>query len=89
MLARGWNGDLLFGHQAAIDPRTKLGTSKAVEEGKLGLTISQHIDASGSGLLILGTHRKSRFVHASIGSRGAHLLTSAPTDAWIARDHRN
>jgi nucleotide-binding universal stress UspA family protein len=78
-----------FLDRAPIEPGTKARISTAVEEGELGPTINRHIDASGSDLLVLGTHGQSGFVHATVGSRAADLLTSAPTDVLIVRDRRN
>lgn len=77
-----------FLEQAAIDPRTKMRISTAVEEGELGPGIGRHIDSSGTDLLVLGTHGQSGFVHATMGSRAADLLTSAPTDVLIVRERR-
>lgn len=78
-----------FLEHAAIDPRTRARIFTAVEEGELGPTVNRHIDPSGSDLLVLGTHGQSGFMHATIGSRAADLLTSAQSDVLIVRDRRN
>jgi len=74
---------------AAIDSVTRARISAVVEEGELGTVISHHIKTAGGDLLVLGTHGRSGFVHATIGSRASDLLNSALADVLIVRDDRH
>lgn len=64
--------------------RSRVG-AKAVR-GDLTEVIDQRLSADDIDLLILGTHGRSGFVHAMIGSRAAELLSWVPSDVLMIRE---
>lgn len=59
--------------------------AKAVR-GDLTEVIDQRLSADDIDLLVLGTHGRSGFVHAMIGSRAAELLSWVPSDVLMVRE---
>lgn len=58
------------------------------EEGETGTVVIRHLRASDAALLVLGTHGRSGFSHATIGSHAKALLEAADTDVLMVRERR-
>lgn len=59
--------------------------SSAVLEGNLHQSIYDMLLAKNMDLLVLGTHGRSGFTQATIGSRASEMLGWAPTDVLMVR----
>jgi nucleotide-binding universal stress UspA family protein len=68
-----------------VDPQLKARIVIAIEEGELGTVVNQYVNAYGIDLVALGTHGRSGFVHATIGSIALDLLKRVRTDALVVR----
>lgn len=67
----------LAGHAAALHIE--------LIEGRCGEMLPRLVTAREIDLLVLGSHGRSGFVHALIGSRASELLESAPCDVLMVR----
>ena len=56
-----------------------------IEIGELSDAVEHGIGEGGCDLLVLGTHGRGGFAHATIGSRAAELLVSASSDVLMVR----
>ncbi|WP_165799562.1 universal stress protein [Sphingomonas oleivorans] len=57
--------------------------------GELETVVAQQLRETRSDLLVLGTHGKSGFAYATVGSHAADLLASMPCDILMIREtHR-
>ncbi len=54
--------------------------------GETGSVIADAIRETGADLLVLGTHGRSGFVHATIGSMAESILSWADIDTMIVRE---
>lgn len=57
-----------------------------IEEGDLDTLVRQRFLDDKFDLLVVGTHGRSGFVHAAIGSRASNLLSSSPSDVMMVRE---
>lgn len=55
-------------------------------EGETGTAIVQELDRTGADLLVLGTHGRSGFAHATIGSQAEGLLAAVNVDVLMVRE---
>jgi len=55
-------------------------------EGETGSVILQELDQTGSNLLVLGTHGRSGFAHATIGSQAEGILPAVNVDVLMVRE---
>lgn len=58
-----------------------------VDEGETGSVIFRLLERTKAHLLVLGTHGRSGFAHATIGSQAEALLSAAGTDVLMVREH--
>lgn len=56
-----------------------------LEEGELTGVIARQLQNLDSNLLVVGTHGRSGFARATIGSQAAELLQAEPTDILVVR----
>ncbi|MCA1748211.1 MAG: universal stress protein [Sphingomonadales bacterium] len=72
-------------------PSLPAGTRRRIKAkamvGELAIVMKQALDRSEPDLVVLGTHGKSGFVHATIGSRAAELLSWLPCDVLMVRNN--
>jgi nucleotide-binding universal stress UspA family protein len=54
--------------------------------GELATVVDRRLASGRPDLVVLGTHGKSGFVHATLGSRAAELLSWLPSDVLMIRD---
>lgn len=59
-----------------------------VEEGETGSVIVRRLRDSGANLLVMGTHGRSGFAHATIGSQAEALLAGVDTDVLMVRENK-
>ena len=59
-----------------------------VDEGETGSVIMRQFERTKSHLLVLGTHGRSGFAHATIGSQAEALLSAVNTDVLMVREPR-
>lgn len=57
-------------------------------EGELGTVIVDALKQTKADLLVLGTHGRSGFAHATIGSHAEALLSLVHTDVLMVREHK-
>lgn len=57
-------------------------------EGDLGAVIHRQLKESDADLVVLGTHGRSGFAHAMIGSNAAELLSSVDSDVLLVRERK-
>lgn len=57
-----------------------------IEEGEIATVIRQQLHETQADLLVLGTHGRSGFAHAMIGSAAESLLAVADSDVLIVRE---
>ena len=60
-----------------------------VDEGETGSVIMRQFERTKSHLLVLGTHGRSGFAHATIGSQAEALLSAVNTDVLMVREPRS
>lgn len=56
--------------------------------GQITSVVTKRLSASGADLFVIGTHGKSGFAHASIGSIAADLMSWVPVDTLAVRETR-
>src|SRR3546814_596651 len=59
-----------------------------VDEGETGSVVMRQLERTRSPLLGLGTHGRSGFVHATIGSQAEALLSAVSPDVLMVREPR-
>src|SRR3546814_3082906 len=59
-----------------------------VDEGETGSVVMRQLERTRSPLLVLGTHGRSGFVHATIGSQAEALLSAVSTDVLDRKSTR-
>ena len=59
-----------------------------IDEGEIGSVVVRQLNRTGADLLVLGTHGRSGFVHATIGSQAEALLAAASVDALMVRERK-
>lgn len=57
-----------------------------IDEGEIGSVVMRQLADTAADLLVLGTHGRSGFAHATIGSHAEALLTSVATDVLMVRE---
>ena len=60
-----------------------------VDEGETGSVVMRQLERTKSPLLVLGTHGRSGFSHATIGSQAEALLSAVGTDVLMVREPRS
>lgn len=58
------------------------------EEGETSSVVLSQLDRAGSGLLVLGTHGRSGFAAATIGSQAEALMAAARCDVLMVRERQ-
>lgn len=56
------------------------------DEGEAGTVVLRRLEQTGANLLVLGTHGRSGFAHAVIGSHAEALLAAAKVDVLMVRE---
>ena len=85
--AEAWEGLDAFLAHADVSPLSARIKALA-EEGETGGVILGHLKSTGADLLVLGTHGRSGFSHATIGSQAEALLAAADVDVLMVREHK-
>jgi nucleotide-binding universal stress UspA family protein len=70
-----------------VPPSVRHRLEFAVVEGHLAAVIEDEIRSWRADLLVLGSHGRSGFAQATIGSQAADLLEYEPCDVLVVRDH--
>lgn len=71
---------------AGIDPAVRERTRACILEGEIGTAIAQELSRTNADLLVLGTHGRSGFGHATIGSHAEALLSAVNVDVLMVRE---
>ncbi len=69
---------------APLKPRIKA----LIDEGGTSSVVLHQLEHDRADLLVLGTHGRSGFVHAAIGSQAAALLAAADIDVLMVRERK-
>ncbi len=56
------------------------------DEGETSTVVMRQLDLTGSRLLVLGTHGRSGFAHATIGSQAESLMAAVDCDVLMVRE---
>lgn len=75
----------LFVANASIPDEARAGIRAAIATGELEDSARTVLDDGEFDLLVLGTHGRNGFAHATIGSRAADLLNSVASDVLMVR----
>ena len=59
-----------------------------IDEGETGSVVVRQLNRTGADLLVLGTHGRSGFVHATIGSQAEALLATVGVDVLMVRERK-
>lgn len=59
-----------------------------VDEGETASVVIRQLDRKSADLLVLGTHGRSGFAHATIGSQAEALLAAVNTDVLMVRERK-
>lgn len=59
-----------------------------IEEGETGSVVARQLNRTGADLLVLGTHGRSGFAHATIGSQAEALLAAVSVDVLMIRERK-
>lgn len=59
-----------------------------IDEGETGSVVVRQLNRAGADLLVLGTHGRSGFVHATIGSQAEALLAAVGVDVLMVRERK-
>jgi len=59
-----------------------------IDEGETGSVVMRQLDRTGADLLVLGTHGRSGFAHATIGSQAEALLAAVSVDVLMVRERK-
>lgn len=70
----------------ALPESVRARVEASVEEGHLAGVIEERIREWQADLLVLGSHGRSGFAHATIGSQAADLLEYEPCDVLVVRE---
>lgn len=73
---------------AGIDPAVLAKLDARLVEGETGTVIVQELARTGADLLVLGTHGRSGFAHATIGSQAEGILPVVNADVLMVRECR-
>jgi nucleotide-binding universal stress UspA family protein len=73
-------------HPAITPIRARI--DAVAEEGDIGTIVTGCLRTSDAALLVLGTHGRSGFAHATIGSHAKALLEAADTDVLMVRERK-
>lgn len=57
-------------------------------EGETGTVVLQELSRTGADLLVMGTHGRSGFAHATIGSQAEGILPIVNTDVLMVREYK-
>lgn len=57
-----------------------------IDEGETGSVVVRQLKRAEAGLLVLGTHGRSGFAHATIGSQAEALLAAVDVDVLMVRE---
>lgn len=69
-----------------IDPSVRARLDARLGEGETGTVIARELADASADLLVLGTHGRSGFVHATLGSQAEALLSSVNVDVMMVRE---
>ncbi len=71
-----------------MDPDIRARLERRLVEGETGTVVAEELTRTGADLLVLGTHGRSGFAHATIGSQAEALLSAAPVDVLMVREQQ-
>lgn len=71
-----------------IDGEVRARLKIKLSEGELGTVILDALKQTNADLLVLGTHGRSGFAHATIGSHAEALLSLVDADVLMVREHK-
>lgn len=71
---------------ASIDPALLVRVDARLVEGETGTVITQELGRAEADLLVLGTHGRSGFAHATIGSQAEGILSVVNADVLMVRE---
>lgn len=73
---------------AGIAPDLRERLEPRLTEGEIGAAVIRELARTGASLLVLGTHGRSGFSHATIGSQAEALLAAVDVDVLMVRERR-
>lgn len=71
-----------------LPPTLRRRVEPALDEGHLGSTVHEEIASWRADLLVLGSHGRGKLAHATMGDVASDLLTNAPCDVLVVKEHR-
>lgn len=71
---------------AKVDPAIRARLEPRLEEGETGTVVVNALSEANADLLVLGTHGRSGFAHATIGSQAEALLSAVNMDVLMVRE---
>lgn len=71
---------------AGLDPAFRAKLEVRLVEGETGTVVVQELGRADADLLVLGTHGRSGFAHATIGSQAEGLLPAVNVDVLMVRE---
>lgn len=71
---------------AKVDPAVRARLDPRLEEGETGTVVGNALTKANADLLVLGTHGRSGFAHATIGSHAEALLSAVNVDVLMVRE---
>lgn len=83
--AEAEQGMSAFIAQDSIPAGLKDRIETVVDEGEIGPVIVRQLEQTGADLLVMGTHGRSGFFHATIGSQAEALLPIVDVDVLMVR----
>ncbi|OHT21682.1 universal stress protein [Edaphosphingomonas haloaromaticamans] len=75
-----------FLQEPAVPETLRARTAAKLGYGETGQVVAQALRETGADLIILGTHGRSGFAHATIGSTAESLLSWVPVDTLMVRE---
>lgn len=80
--------DELDAFLASIDAPVRSRLDAYVVEGEISSVVIQELSRTNADLLVLGTHGRSGFAHATIGSHAEALLAAVNVDVLMVRERK-
>ncbi len=81
-------GEGLEAFLAALDQAVRTRLNPRLVEGEIGTAVVNALSETHSDLLVLGTHGRSGFSHATMGSHAEALLSLVNVDVLVVREEK-
>lgn len=78
--------DAFLAHADVVPIKARI--EALIDEGETGSVVVRQLKRAGASLLVLGTHGRSGFAHATIGSHAEALLAAVDVDVLMVRERK-